>query len=321
MLSDRLPGASGAPSEQVAPLSSSAPAGLTPAQIRAAFGIDQIELDSIVGDGNGQTIAIVDAYDNPALVDSTDPNFVNSNLYKFDHDPLINLPDPPSFLKLDEYGNPITASHHPPTDPAGTGYGTWGLEESLDVEWAHAIAPAANIILFEANDQGGATMAESPDLNIAVKTAASYPGVSVVSMSWGCVEDSSDPAYNATFTTPTGHQGVTFLAGSGDTGSPAMYPALSPNVVAVGGTFLTLSGNNYASETAWDGSGGGPSAYETRRATKAECSRPAIARHPTWRSTLRRIRVRPSTTRTISAPRCRGIRSVARAFRAPAGPG
>ena len=87
-----------------------------------------------------------------------------------------------------------------------------GLEESLDVEWAHAIAPAANIILFEANDQGGATMAESPDLNTAVKTAASYPGVSVVSMSWGCVEDSSDPAYNATFTTPAGHQGVTFLA-------------------------------------------------------------------------------------------------------------
>ena len=121
------PGASGAPSVQIAPLSSSGPVGLTPAQVRAAFGIDQIKLNSIVGDGNGQTIAIVDAYDNPALVDSTDPNFINSNLYKFDHDPLINLPDPPSFLKLDEYGNPITASHHPPTDPAGTGYGTWGL--------------------------------------------------------------------------------------------------------------------------------------------------------------------------------------------------
>jgi hypothetical protein len=68
----------------VAPLSSSAPVGMTPQQIRTAYGINSIMLGSVVGNGSGQTIAIIDCYDDPALLDSTDPNFATSDLHKFD---------------------------------------------------------------------------------------------------------------------------------------------------------------------------------------------------------------------------------------------
>ncbi len=86
-------------------------------------------------------------------------------------------------------------------------------------------------------------------------------------MSWGSSEFSSETAQDSVFTTPSGHQGVTFLAATGDSGSPASYPAFSPNVVAVGGTSLYLNSNNsYQSESVWSGSGGGASLYETEPA-------------------------------------------------------
>src|SRR5262249_48082169 len=101
---------------------------------------------------------------------------------------------------------------------------------------------------------------------------ANTPGVSVVSMSFGSGETSSDPNDNSIFTTPSGHNGVTFLASTGDNGSPGGYPAYSPNVVAVGGTTLTLNADDsYNSETGWGngassstqgGSGGGISQFE-----------------------------------------------------------
>jgi subtilase family serine protease len=97
-----------------------------------------------------------------------------------------------------------------------------------------------------------------------VKTAANLSGVSVVSMSWGgnefSGETSDDSAY---FSTPNVPANVAFVAASGDSGAPVIYPAASPNVLAVGGTTLTLtSSNNWSSETAWSGSGGGISAVE-----------------------------------------------------------
>jgi subtilase family serine protease len=247
------------------PYQSAGPVGFTPQQIQKAYGIDQ--LYGIVGNGAGQTIVIVDAYDAPNFVDSNSPNFASSDLHKFDV--AFGLPDPPSFLKLNQNGGTTL----PGTDPAGPP-NDWEGEESLDVEWAHAIAPGANIILFEANS------ASPSDLYTAVATAAAYPGVSVVSMSWGGPESSSDPSANNLFTTPAGHQSVTFLASSGDSGSYAPgsttvavnYPAASPNVISVGGTHLVLNSNNsYNSETAWGngtnsgtqgGSGGGISQYE-----------------------------------------------------------
>ncbi len=113
------------------------------------------------------------------------------------------------------------------------------MEEALDIESAHAIAPAASIDLVEAN-----TDTNNNDLFTAVATAAALPGVSVVSMSWGIDEYQGEQSIDSTFTTPSGHQGVTFIAASGDQGSPGYYPAYSPNVVAAGGTTLLLKTNN-----------------------------------------------------------------------------
>jgi hypothetical protein len=205
------------------------PAGFWPAQVRHAYGFDKLPLD-----GAGQTIAIVDAYDDSSLPD---------DLKTFDAQ--FNLPDPPSFTQINQDGG---SNANVFSDPSGL----WEIEEALDVEWAHAIAPKANILLVEAYS------ADTNDLLAAVDTARQAPGVVAVSMSWGSSEFVGEGAYDSHFTTPPGHAGVTFLAASGDNGAPPGWPAVSPNVVAVGGTSLALDGSdNRLSETGWNGSGGG----------------------------------------------------------------
>ncbi len=236
---------------------STSPVGLTPQQVRNAYGINGIAFGSITGNGAGQTIAIVDAYDDPYLVGTSSPNFATSDLGRFDQ--AFGLPSPPSFTKIGEYGTGVL----PGTDPAGAGNpaGNWETEEALDVEWAHAIAPAANLLLVEANSPSSA------DLYQAVSTAKGLGGVTAVSMSWGSSEYASELTFDGLFTTPAGHAGVTFVAATGDSGSPGEYPAFSPDVVAAGGTTLTLApGGAYGSESAWSGSGGGTSAYEPQPA-------------------------------------------------------
>ncbi len=234
----------------------------TPAQLRAGYGIN-----SVAYDGTGQTIAIVDAYDDPSInqaVDDFDSQFgltsSGATLYS-QYGPAS------SFLTvLNQYGQ---ATSLPSTDPNGPGTDNWEVEEALDVEWAHAIAPGAQIILVEANSQS------LSDLVASVATAAGQPGVSVVSMSWGFAEGqavfaSDEARYDSVFNVP----GVTFVASTGDYGAAdPEYPAFSPNVVAVGGTSLTLNADNsYNSETGWGyysdaagafiASGGGLSLYE-----------------------------------------------------------
>ncbi len=249
------------PAAVISPLAGwSSPAGYQPHQICGAYGIGAIHSGSVVGNGTGQTIAIVNCYDDPALVSSTASNFLASDLHQFDVQ--FGLADPPSFRKLDEYGG----TNYPGTDPTGPG-NSWAVEESLDVEWAHAIAPGANIVLVE-------TGPDVSDLLRGVSTAANLPGVSVVSMSWGCSPSLSEISENSTFTTPSGHQGVTFVAAAGDSGAPGGYPAFSPDVVSVGGTILSVSGNTYAGETAWSledgwGTGGGQSPFESEPSYQA----------------------------------------------------
>ena len=234
----------------------------SPAQVRAAYGLDNVSLD-----GTGQIIAIVDAYDDPNIVPALDA-FDNQFGLTSAGPTLYNQYGPASsFLTvLDQNGQ---ATSLPGTDPNGPGTDNWEAEEALDVEWAHAIAPGAQIILVVANSQS------LPDLMTAVAAAASQPGVSVVSMSWGFAEGqavfaSDEATYDNIFTTP----GVTFVASTGDFGAAdPEYPAFSPNVLSVGGTSLTLNGDNsYNSETgfgyqssalgAFIGSGGGISLYE-----------------------------------------------------------
>jgi hypothetical protein len=232
-----------------APFSSAGPRGFTPAQVRHAYGFDQISFNGSPGDGTGTTIAIVDAFD--------DPN-VASDLRAFDA--RFGLPDP-TFTKVNQSGG----STLPPAN------GRWAGEIALDVEWSHAIAPRANILLVEANDNSYA------NLFTAVRYAAYQPGVVAVSMSFGGSEFASETANDSTFLTPAGHPGVTFVASSGDHGAPPSYPAVSPNVLAVGGTTLTLNANNtIQSETGWSqgsdwwdptlASGGGISAVESQPA-------------------------------------------------------
>jgi subtilase family serine protease len=128
----------------------------------------------------------------------------------------------------------------------------WALEISLDVEWAHAIAPGAKILLVEAATNSFANLFGAVDYASA--------RANQVSMSWGGGEFSSEASNDFHFQV----SGVTFFASSGDGGHGIIYPSASPLVVSVGGTTLALdSGGNVVSETAWSGSGGGISAFET----------------------------------------------------------
>ena len=226
--------------EGASPFGTSGPNGYSPAQVSHAYGFDQVNFANNPPLGTGTTIAIVDAYD--------DPNIAN-DLHQFDL--AYGLPDPPNFTKMNQTGG--TTSF--PAANAG-----WITEIALDVEWAHAIAPGANILLVEANSD------YDSDLYAAVDTARRASGVVAVSMSWGDYETPDEGSLDSHFTTPAGHAGVTFVASSGDSGAPASYPSASVNVVSVGGTTLHLNQGNYGSESGWTGSGGGVSAYETQPA-------------------------------------------------------
>jgi subtilase family serine protease len=239
------------------PQNPATPTGILPAQFKAAYGFNQIP-----NQGQGQTIAIVDAYD--------DPN-IESDLAVYQAQFHLT---PCNFRKV-KVGNP-------------TGNPGWGLEISLDVEQACALAPQANIILVEASSFAGS------DLFAAVQVASSSPyNATVISMSWGTPELSGDQQYDSYLCNIVAGNGqaVTFFAASGDAGHHVLYPASSPCVIAVGGTTLVLGQAaplpnplqlNYGVETAWSLSGGGVSAYESQMSWQ----NPACA---TWSTTNRCI--------------------------------
>jgi hypothetical protein len=212
--------------------------GYSPGQLAQAYGFNQISFGSVKGDGSGQTIAIIDSYDDPNIA---------GDLAAFDS--TLGIAAPPSFKKVNQTGG----TSYPSADSG------WGLEISLDVEWAHGMAPGANILLVEANSNS------LNDLFAAIDYARNQPGVSVLTMSWGASELSGEASYDSHFTTPSGHAGVTFVASSGDSGSSGgpEYPSVSPQVLAVGGTYLQTDAlGNYQTETGWGGSGGGISVSE-----------------------------------------------------------
>jgi len=158
-------------------------------------------------------------------------------------------------------------------------------ELTLDVEWAGSMAPGATIDAVYAPDGPGGQNNYSPSvasmtdaLNLAV---TGIPGVSVISMSFGTPEGSSQPlsaAWATDLATAT-QEGITLLAATGDLGgdvgpscmggTTTDYPADSTEVIAVGGTAPTLARNllgqitGLASEPAWSGSGGGFSSTTT----------------------------------------------------------
>jgi subtilase family serine protease len=128
----------------------------------------------------------------------------------------------------------------------------WALEISLDVEWAHAIAPGAKILLVEATTSSFTNLMKAEDY---ARAHAQY-----VSNSWGGNEFAGESTYDSHFV----QSGVSFFASSGDTGGVVEYPAASPNVISVGGTTLHFSSSGaFSGETAWSDGGGGCSQYET----------------------------------------------------------
>jgi hypothetical protein len=225
----------------------------TPKQIVHAYGIDQLYNSGL--NGSGQTIAIIDAYYTPTIQSDLTTFSTTYGLA-----PLDGLNGHGTFKQVDLTGNQTPS---PPGDD-------WTLEVSLDVEWAHAVAPNANILLVAAkSDQTDPVTGEPTDLLNAVAYANAQK-VSTVSMSWGISEVPGETSWDTKFF-PT-NNGISYFAASGDSGAGTIWPAVSPNVVAVGGTTLKLTtSNTISSETGWGngpysfyfgGSGGGFSTYE-----------------------------------------------------------
>lgn len=146
--------------------------------------------------------------------------------------------------------------------------GGWAQEAALDIEWSHAMAPNAKIYLVEAGSNSFSNLMR------AVDVAKALPGVRCVSMSWGSNEFSGETgtAYDGHFTS-----GGPFFASSGDSGGVISWPAVSTNVIGVGGTSLTVNGTagnySYGGESAWSGTGCGTSLYEPHPSYQTGTSR------------------------------------------------
>jgi subtilase family serine protease len=202
------------------------PSGYSPDDIRAAYG-----LPSVGGQG---TIAIVDAYDY-----STAEHDLNVFSAQFGL---------PACTTANGCFKKIYATGTKPRTSCG-----WAQEMALDIEWAHAIAPNAQIVLVEAASSNLLSLFK------AINTATAMATVTEESNSWGGSEFPGERLFDAAFRV---RSGIVYFASSGDTGGKTMYPSVSPYVIAAGGT--SLHSISPVDETAWSGSGGGKSKYEPR---------------------------------------------------------
>lgn len=206
----------------------------TPLQITTAYGVP-------VNAGAG-AIALVDAYNYPTALN--DFNVFSTQ---------FGLPTESSSSVT--ANNPVFQVVYA-SGTAPVNDGSWSQEMSLDIEWAHAMAPRAKIYLVEAASSNFA------DLITAVNVAKTLPGVREVSMSFGGSEAAClFVQYDSVFV----QSGVTFFGAAGDSAGERDFPALSSNVISVGGTTLNMTlGGIYSSESVWSDTGCGPSAFEPR---------------------------------------------------------
>ena len=218
------------------------PAGETPASLGCVYGIvsNPISGCPINGStsnptGGGGVIVIVDAYDYPSAA---------ADLSTFSS--TFGLPQATFSVQY--------ASGRKPSNGCSSG---WQGEEALDIEWAHAMAPNAQIVLMEASSASNSALYQA--VTAANSYIAAHGGKGEVSMSWGGSETSNESSSDHYFT----QSGIVYFASSGD--SPGViYPSSSPNVVSAGGTQVNRSGGNYTNQTAWSDGGGGASKYEAR---------------------------------------------------------
>jgi kumamolisin len=195
--------------------------------------------------GGSKVIAIVDAYDAPNAM---------SDLTVFSQNFELPLPNAGNFQVVYATSSGTSTTTPPIHDPG------WEMEISLDVQWAHAMAPNAKIILVEALSDSLSDLLSAVTLAGSLVTAA---GGGQLSNSWGGSEFSGETTYDPTFTAA----GVTYFAASGDSPGTS-YPAVSPNVIAVGGTSVSRNRTTgkFLGESAWVDGGGGASQLEGRPA-------------------------------------------------------
>ena len=230
----------------------------SPQEIRRAYGVDKLLAR---GDqGKGQTIVIVDSYGSPTIT---------SDLATFNAG--YGLPAPPSFRILAPLG---TVPYNPTKFPDQP---NWAAETTLDVEWAHAMAPRASIVLMTSPVDETEGVQGLPQFNALENFALNHRLGQVISQSWGATENTLFTkagkrvfrSFEATYARAA-RMGVTVLASTGDAGTANVdvagkiypfptvnFPASSPLVTAVGGTTLTADTHgNYQSETVWNSDGG-----------------------------------------------------------------
>ncbi|HEU5419901.1 MAG TPA: S53 family peptidase [Streptosporangiaceae bacterium] len=264
-------GADGGPG---APAVSPPHAGLTPAQLATAYNLGALRARGI--DGAGQTIVIVDSFGSPTIA---------RDLAAFDAAFRLRAP---AFLHVLQPAGPV-----PPYRPTTTRTG-WASETTLDVEWAHAMAPAAGIVLVETPTAENEGKTGFPDIVTAENYVIRHHLGQVVSQSFGATEQTfASAAQLRSFRGPyllaaQPRYAVTMLAASGDSGASGQtynmktlyprrvveWPATDPLVTAVGGTAMTLSpaGRRLRPDTAWNDSGGGRSAVFARPAYQSGVS-------------------------------------------------
>ncbi len=211
------------------------PCGYQPSEIQTAYGLDKLYRAGL--DGRGQTVAIVDAFGSTTI---------RQDVATFSA--VMGLP--PADLTI--IGTPTASPFS--TDPNLAG---WAIETTLDVEWVHAIAPRARIVLVVAADNS------FDNLFAGIATAAGVRGVTAISNSWGNLEIFTFPEFRAPaddLFRSIAAQGISIQFSSGDSGDEAVnlgvadvdWPASSPWVTAIGGVSLSLRNNNHIDfQTAW----------------------------------------------------------------------
>jgi subtilase family serine protease len=223
-----------------------------PGQVRTAYNLAPLAAQGI--NGRGRTIVIVDAFGSPTIA---------HDLQVFDS--TFGLAAPPSLRVIQPAGTV------PPYQPTTTRQG-WAFETTLDVEWAHAMAPGANILLVETPVAETEGTTGFPQIVTAEKYVVDHHLGGVISQSFGATERTfpsaaSLLALRGAYTDAAAH-GVTVLAASGDAGatnfqangssyylmSALSWPASDPLVTAVGGTqlHLTATGTRTSADTAWN---------------------------------------------------------------------
>ena len=234
-----------------------------PQQIRTAYGLNSLINGGWAG--YGQTIVLIESFGSPTLA---------ADLKQFDTD--FGLPDPPALTVL----APLGAVPFDPTDPDMI---NWAIETTLDVEWAHAMAPGAKIVVLTSPVSETIGVQGLPEFLALEKYALDHHLGTIISQSWATAENSlftpQGQAVIAAFSAlyeRAREEHVTVLASTGDTGSAGIepggaaiypfptvgFPASSPLVTAVGGTTLAINNlGAYQSETVWNddgvGAGGG----------------------------------------------------------------